>query len=257
MDHLGFVPLVGGVPFVDGTFDCDKMLTAVAVKRAHVVAAVEWQQLPDLLKPARAYELAREHYGDHPPIDASVLTHNELEKVAAAKASIRKLRPEWTALVGAPVLYMKVSTPGLFSMTNPVIPQIVFLGEEALGSTEDLVETLVHELAHMWLGLLNEVWPLAVPGDSDRYTLPSGTANKSTLSLILATHFAASAVRLHQAATVVYQPRLTFLRTYLSGCIQLLRGATALTRDGRTVARQLEAFMDEQEPPNATDPERR
>ena len=150
-------------------------------------------------------------------------------------------RPDWGELLLLPVLYFGFEDTGesVYSFTNPVIPQMIFLGREALDSPDDLEETIVHELSHVWMGLLNEVSPLVDPDDESLHVLPSGTKGKSTLGVLLAAHFAASAAGLHLPRASERSHRFEFLQEYLGACLPLLDGHPALTDAGRSVWRRL------------------
>jgi HEXXH motif-containing protein len=243
MEDIDIIGLVGGVPFVDASFQPGKALTAVAVSRAHRCgrSANTLGALAQYLDPVRGYEIARRSRG-HAPIDAQPLSQADRRAMDECVRELCAVRPDWVPLVSGPFVYMRINTEGVFSLTNTAVPQFVFLGNEALRSPEDLKETLVHELAHAWLGLLNEVAPLARASDTARWVLPSGTPNKTTAGVLLAAHFAASAISWHDANRPVNHPRLAFLRDYLAGCLRLLEDATGLSASGAAVRDGLAAF---------------
>lgn len=114
-----------------------------------------------------------------------------------------------------------VSDENIFSLTNTSIPQVIFLGKGALSNEKYLKESIIHELAHIWLGMINEVSPLADSSCHEKFTLPSGTSGKSTLGTLLAAHFAGSALSYYKKSNSSYAPRITYLEEYLEGCLTL------------------------------------
>ena len=178
-------------------------------------------------------------------MESSALTVSQLAEVKRGLAEIEQHVPAWKPLLSGPVIFMHLDTKGLYSLTNPVIPQCVFLGDEAFASLERLPETLVHELAHIWLGLINEIAPLVRLDDAELFTLPSGTSGKTALGVIFAAHFAAAAIVYYEASpTTKGTERLVYLRDYLSGCLQLLHRASGMTAEGCRVVESFHAFND-------------
>lgn len=234
--------LVGGVPFIDRAFHPQRALTAAAVMRWHASGCSSAQSLAWFAAPLNAICVAHVAYPPHPPIEASLLSDEHSSALIRAKAIIIGQKPEWRDLVYGPVLFLHLNTRGSFSLTNPVIPQCVFLGDEPFEEGADLCETVVHELAHVWLSLIHEFAPLVQADDRPEHTLPSGTKGKTTLGALLAAHFAASALAFHAAGVAGKHARLIYLRDYLEGCMRILRQSSRLTFSGRCVRDILESF---------------
>lgn len=240
MEKISIIDVVGGIPFIDNSFKPEKLLGALSVHRAKIYgfsnASIE--ELGELIHPIFAIKFAHLHYPDHPPIESKPLDVNEQVILHKTIKSIIFKVPEWKVLIDGPFIYFQLIGNVFYSLTNPVIPQAIF-SLEALKSEENLAESLVHELAHTWLGLINEIAPLADPKYEEVFTLPSGTKDKSTLGTLLAAHFAGAALNYHKKSNSMNISRISFLVEYLNGCINILEKARALTVEGLLVLNSL------------------
>ena len=102
----------------------------------------------------------------------------------------------------------------------------------------------LHELAHQWLYLIEDIWPLQRPGAAT-LTLPSGTRDRSPAEVLGAAHVAAVLIRLYRH-TATGQPagRIRALTGYGTGCLDLAGTVSGeLTEAGNLIAQRLkEAF---------------
>jgi hypothetical protein len=120
----------------------------------------------------------------------------------------------------------------------------VLLADEAFASRRELDEQLLHELAHQWLYLIEDVWPLHRPG-APALTLPSGTRDRSPAEILGAAHVAAALIRFYRQQPGDWATaRIAALTGYGSGCLELAGTVSEhLTDEGTLIARQLkEAF---------------
>lgn len=219
---------IQGVPFVDDTFHSSKMLTIVAAFR-RVTARVE-KPLAEFLNP----EIACSIYGQSAHLATRELAYTPLSAVEhrivqAASDSIATAIPSWSTLVRIPIRYYKLASEQL-SLTNPLLPQTVFLSDRAIEDQFTLIETLVHELSHVWMGFICELFDFQKRDNTEQYTLPSGTSGKDMRGLIFASTFAASVLRYYRLADTIKPDdrvprRIDRLAKYFSGTIESLKMA--------------------------------
>lgn len=239
---------LNGLPFVHPTFNSKKLLTLVAVVRKNI----EGGNLPLslYLQPDFATNLYSGHVEGAPafPIHQA-LGNAEQIMLVEAKNNLKALLPEWTKLLDLPVNIHKLLTQQV-SLTNPVLPQQMFLGEAAFTSITDLEELLVHELSHIWSSLITEIYDFQFKESSNDYVLPSGTGGKNPRGVLLACLFAVSAVNYHQrllaSGSMRARPeRLDYLHQYFLESLVTLQGSVELSEIGKLITSMLSAFSNE------------
>jgi len=241
VQQLNPIAIFNGCPFIDKSFNHIALLTAVCSVRQFLAIQIGWekQELKEFLDPLSACLISDHFQPAHPPVQSRALSASELCSVNAAIESIESWRPEWKHLFRIPVRVRYCLELNIMRMTNPSIPQHVFLGEESFSTPADLEETLVHEFSHLWLGLIGEIWRLhdvAVPGI---FTLPSGTGGKTGTGVLLSALFAAAVIEFYGPRRQDFQGRIDYLADYLSGCIDLLHEFSGLTFAGKAVYERL------------------
>lgn len=239
---------INGLPFVNSAFNSKKLLTLVAVVRKNI----EGGELPlkTYLQPDFATALYNQHVEGapvFPPYQA--LGKAEQFMLAEAKGNLKALLPEWSDLLGLPVNIYKLLN-GQVSLTNPVLPQQMFLGEDAFSTITDLEELLVHELSHIWSSMIAEVYDFQLKDSSNNYVLPSGTGGKNPRGVLLACLFAISAVNYHRrllvSGSVRARPeRLDFLHQYFLNSLSTLKASVELSEIGALITSRLDAFSSE------------
>lgn len=239
---------INGLPFVHPMFNRIKLLTLVAVVRKNI----EGGELPltAYLQPDFATSLYNRHVEgapEFPPHQA--LGNAEQVMLAEAKSNLKALLPEWIGLLDLPVKIHKLLTQQV-SLTNPVLPQQMFLGEAAFTSITDLEELLVHELSHIWSSLIAEIYDFQLKDSSNNYILPSGTGGKNPRGVLLACLFAVSAVNYHQrllaSGSVRARPeRLDYLHQYFLKSLATLQASAELSEIGKLITSRLDAFSSE------------
>jgi hypothetical protein len=120
----------------------------------------------------------------------------------------------------------------------------VLLADDAFASDAELREQLLHELAHQWLYLIEDIWPLDTPG-APLLTLPSGTRDRALAEVLGAAHVAAALARMYAAVGGPgASARISTLTAYGQGCLELAQAASQyLTEAGTTIAQRLKEAL--------------
>jgi hypothetical protein len=167
------------------------------------------------------------------------------QQVADVLAALAASMPAWAPLLSLPVRYARLYPDGgAISASSRDWPQHVLLADDAFASDTELREQLLHELAHQWLYLIEDIWPLDRPRAA-RLTLPSGTRGRAPAEVLGAAHVAAALTRMY--ATVGGPgagTRISALTAYGHGCLELAQAASAdLTEAGTTIAQRLKEAL--------------
>lgn len=226
--------LLGGMPFLDDECRWRRLLAGVAAVR-HVEAEragkAAGKQPEGWLWPAVIYALR-----DSPAMPAEPLTPTRRAAVTAQLDRLASAIPAWAPLLRLPIRYALLkSANGAISASSRAWQQHVLLADAAFTSDHELREQLVHELAHQWLYLIQELCALEVSG-ALHVILPSGTADRSPAEVLGAAHVAATLTRLYTATADQPATRLDELTRYGRGCLDQLTG---LTSAGHEIAHRL------------------
>lgn len=184
---------IQGIPFISEHFQKQPLLRIVTHYR-HIRFSKKWH-LTDYLNPEAIFMDFRRanlgtgvsypHYGY---LDAQQTTM--LGRVSDA---VLTTMPEWKALFQLGVSVLRIEDDErLTSMTNPLIPQVILLGAPAFRTQVGLEEILIHEMAHVWLGLICELDDVQVMPCDSRYALSCCTQSKDARGVLFAAHSAAS-----------------------------------------------------------------
>jgi hypothetical protein len=245
-DAKAFVEYIGGIPFLDEGFHSARLLTAVACLRRNVDSAA-FPSLKDYLEPRNARWLYKEYAKSAvEEFSGGPLSAADNDRVDVATGSILDVCPWWKSLFAFPKRYVKLSGRDLTSVTSALIPQTIYLGDLAFASPDVLVETLIHEHAHVWLNFIAELKDFQHPYSMPQYVLPSGTKGKTLRGVLLAGHFAAAVIVFHRSrlrtAEAGRRPkRLPELEAYLRGCLLTAFGRRDLTAMGAVILERLQA----------------
>jgi hypothetical protein len=238
---------LGGMPFLDDQFASRRLLAVIAAARhgaavrQGLAGGVSRQQAEAWLFPARAYLVN----AGPTPMPAQPLRSARRQQVASALSGIGAALPAWGPLLSLPVRYARLHPDGgAISASSRDWPQHVLLGDAAFASDAELREQLVHELAHQWLYLIEDIWPLDRPGAA-RLTLPSGTRGRASSEVLGAAHVAAALTRMYATAGGPgASVRISDLTRYGQGCLELAQAASAdLTEAGFTIAQRLKEAL--------------
>jgi HEXXH motif-containing protein len=235
------------LPLLDEDFDASQLMDAVARKRmqqaqllGHPVASS-----PDnYLDPREASKVLSEIYGISYATDPYARGSSELsgrwqELAKQATDLIFHNMPGWQPLEKLPVVTLLTPCASVLSYSCICHPQHIFLGVASFSNEniDFIAENFLHEYAHNWLYLLEELSPFSVDRYRMMYTLPSGTPYRSVTGVIDAAYVAA-ALRCYYRATEKSERRRE-LTAYVGGCLMQIRNDPDLTRIGLAVCRRL------------------
>jgi hypothetical protein len=244
------VPVLGdlhGMPFLDDGFASGRLLAVIAAARYGVaerqglVGGVPRHLAEAWLAPARAYLVN----AGPTPMPAQPLRAAGKQQIASVLAGLAADVPAWAPLLRLPVRYARLHPDGgAISASSRDWPQHVLLADDAFAGDAELREQLLHELAHQWLYLIEDIWPLDRPGAA-RLTLPSGTKDRAPAEVLGAAHVAAALARMYTTAGGRgAEARISALTAYGQGCLELAQAASAdLTEAGTTIAQRLKEAL--------------
>jgi len=238
---------LGGLPFLDDGFAARRLLAVTAAvryadaSRRGLTDGMPAAQAGDWLSPALAFMLSTAST----PMPAMPLTASRREQLTGTLASVAAVMPPWRMLLALPVRYARLYPGhGAISASSRDWPQHVLLADEAFTTGRELAEQVLHELAHQWLYLIEDTWPLQIPGAAT-VTLPSGTCDRSPAEVLGAAHVAAMLIRFYQHDHSSWAAsRVRALTRYGTGCLDLAGTISGdLTETGTLIAQRLkEAF---------------
>lgn len=238
---------LNGLPFVDDSFAARRLLAMTAAIR-HADAcqrglsgSIGIGQAETWLGPARALLLST----SSTPLPAQPLSAARKQQVTKALAGIAAKVPPWQLLLGLPMRYARLyPASGAISASSRDWPQHVLLADEAFATSRELAEQVLHELAHQWLYLIEDIWPLQLPGAAS-LTLPSGTRDRRPAEVLGAAHVAATLVRLYRHTAAEWAAdRIRALAAYGTGCLELADTVSGdLTESGTLIAQRLKEAL--------------
>lgn len=191
---LSAITILEGLPFINTSFRSSLLLRIISGLRRNEYSELfsENDEETDWLEPERALCL-RQGLGLESDLDMTPLLETGLERVNWALRQLRSEYPHWVSLFDLPMRYhLLVGRPGVMSCSCYLTPQRVFLSRETLNDNESLIENVLHEFAHNWMYLLEELGAFHHPEKNVLYTLPSGTMNRNPTEVIGAAHVAAT-----------------------------------------------------------------
>jgi hypothetical protein len=238
---------LGGMPFLDGGFASRRLLAIIAAARhgaaekLGLAGGLSRQQAEAWLAPVRAYLVN----AGPTPMPAQPLRAARRQQITDTLAALTADMPVWAPLLSLPVRYARLHPDsGAISASSRDWPQHVLLADDAFATDAELREQLAHELAHQWLYLIEDIWPLDAPGAA-RLTLPSGTRGRAPAEVLGAAHVAAVLTRMY--ATVGgpgAESRISALTAYGRGCLDLAQEASAdLTEAGTMIEQRLKEAL--------------
>jgi hypothetical protein len=164
------------------------------------------------------------------------LTSAEVARIENARDWVSTSVPKWNALLAVDVEVLSSDSAAFIGSSNASIPQTIVLGKTAWHTDEELREQLLHEIAHIWLYMIEELWPLHYPASGQRYTLPSGTAGKTITGVLNAGFVAQVLCEWYSShAGDSYQRRASELKNYCVSCVELLQDCNDLTSVGEEI----------------------
>jgi hypothetical protein len=244
-EKLSIVNELNGIPMVDVEFNCQLLVSLIAHHRSNISK----NSVPPnkCIYPEVAYEI----YAEHTELNTEVPQSSDLrieqhEKLLKAIETIKGIIPQWEIYFSLPVSYRLLNDPlQTVSLTNHCIPQTIFLGQKAFKTNEWLEEVIIHELSHVWLGIICELHHFHDISSDVKFTLPSGTGGKDARGVIFAGHFAATVLfyfrekEKQQSGSSNSKERIDYLKKYLAGCIELLKQGVFLDKTGSDLVNRL------------------
>ncbi|WP_200550527.1 hypothetical protein [Kosakonia sp. LAM2021] len=242
MKYIDIIAKSNGVPMISDKFDAQTLITLVAHYRHTLLQCFD--NLSEYLDPERIEVFYRERNQplglDYP--EYGELSESEQQAVNNAISHILQIMPEWKLYFSIPINFKRLTAnENMVSLTNHNIPQIIFLGAKAFKSYTWLEEVIIHEMAHIWLGLICEIDSFHEHSEQSRYTLPSGTKDKDARGVIFASHFAACVLkymtrkRVSKDFTQQDDERFAWLQNYFSGCMSQLVNMNELKPAGKKI----------------------
>jgi hypothetical protein len=185
MARASMISLFRGFPWIQSAFDMRAFLHAVAAVRAHHARRLGHPVHPaeELFNPEVAGTLWSEQLGSsrmagRPP------TARERTRIHEALRDIARARHHWRALTGIPLVFYVLEHDDVISASAFLQPQQIFLSRRALASPRESREQVLHELVHIWLYMVEELWRLHPHDAPSRFILPSGRPNKNATEII-------------------------------------------------------------------------
>lgn len=234
------------LPLLDMDMDPEPLLEAVARKRgqqAWLLGHVG-EDPKTYLDPEQAHRLFKEVLGGAPQMDPYVQGAYEAtgvlkQFITDAQSALNKNFPDWARFQKLPIQIMISPNPSILSYSCLLHPQHIYLGLQSFagGNADLLLESLLHQYAHIWLYLEQEISPFSIDQYGYRYTLPSGVPNRSATAMIDAAY--AAAVLRQYYAKLGNSKRRIELTAYLAGCLMQIRNDPDITPIGLSVCRRL------------------
>ncbi|MEZ2576440.1 hypothetical protein [Buttiauxella ferragutiae] len=242
MKYVDIIAKSNGVPMVSEKFDAQMLITFIVHYRHALFQCFD--NLSDYLNPEKIeafYRVRNQPLGlDYP--EHAELSEPEKQSVNNAISHILQIVPEWKIYFSMPVGFKRLTAnKNMVSLTNHNIPQMIFLGAKAFKSDEWLIEVIIHEMAHIWLGLICEIDSFHEHSEQSSYTLPSGTKGKDARGVIFASHFAACVLKymarkqINKDFTQQDDERFIWLQNYFSGCMSQLVNMKELKPTGKKI----------------------
>lgn len=242
MKYVDIIAKTNGVPMVSDGFHTQTLIHFIAHYRHALLQCFE--NLSDYLDSDKIndfYRMRNISAGvDYP--EYTSLCETDQAAVNNAIDHILQIIPEWKVYFSIPVSFKFLTTnKNMVSLTNHNIPQVIFLGAKAFKSEAWLEEVIIHEMAHIWLGILCEIDSFHEHTEHSSYSLPSGTKGKDARGVIFASHFAACVLKYmarkkdSEGFTLQDDERFIWLRNYYSGCMSQLVSMNELKPSGKKI----------------------
>lgn len=230
---IGLKKLFGGIPFISEHFRISSFLTAVACARQHRGNLVDFQlnSLAEYLNEENAVKVYNLLLGRSLDMKGESISMIEKSKIGVSIKEIAELSPGWELYFSLPVVTRKISQ-NVFGFSNASIPQHIFLNCKVWDCGDELREQYLHEFAHIWFYMINELWVFH-KDDAKEHLLPSGSAMKSPTGVLNALFVALVLSKFYVGAGESWVERKEKLLNYVDDCVVLLLPSTELTEIGR------------------------
>jgi hypothetical protein len=181
------ISLFGGFPWIHSSFDMHAFFNAVAAVRSHHARRLghPMRSAEELFAPKVAGMLWREQL-DSSGMSGRSPTARELTRIDQALHDIGTARQHWRELTRIPLVFSVLEHDDVISASAFLQPQHIFLSRRALASPYESCEQVLHELVHIWLYMVEELWRIHPHEAPSRFSLPSGRPNKNATEIISA-----------------------------------------------------------------------
>ncbi|HDZ3712096.1 TPA: hypothetical protein RSW55_000070 [Vibrio vulnificus] len=179
-----------GIPFSGDDINVSLLLMAILKKRAKLSGEDETERLlePDYVSGFYPKIIGKEIK----ELNSRHLTQAEKKIMSDAIDYILDIIPEWYCFFYSFDFCIKAGTGKEKSYSHPQIPQTYVVNEKiiASGNIVKLSEMIIHEVSHVWFGLICELNDFQTLNSREDYVLPSGIKGRNPRGLILALYYA-------------------------------------------------------------------
>lgn len=172
---------LGGLPFISDTFRAKIVSSLVAAKRQSALGHAQHTEGSGYLTPdAGVRYLTEPHYRSlHERWrKCPGLMPAQIARIDRTRRAIIAREPTWESLLHIPVQFVVPDDPAVVNASNPLVPQTIALGYRAFESQDLLTTALIHEYAHVWMGLICEIADIDNGRDRRRFILPRELATR-------------------------------------------------------------------------------
>ncbi len=223
---------------VDSTSDAKTLFSLVCEKRRRIDGSrhpAQHYASPEVATGVYAAAARDEAAPEMASVEMPLELLQEID--ATVEEIVVELVPEWRPFFAIPIRWRLLADPAIGSDSAPHIPQTIYLGAKKFETRGALREQVVHEMSHVWIGMVLEIAPCAREGQQ-RFALPSGLSDKRAWQVALALCFAASVLKMYRAlfihgrSTPERIARADWASNYARRCISTLKGSGLLTDSG-------------------------
>lgn len=233
---------LGGLPFISDTFRAKIVSSLVAAKRQSALGHAQHTEGSGYLTPdAGVRYLTEPHYRSlyERWRKCPGLMPAQIARSDRTRRAIIAREPTWESLLHIPVRFVVPDDPAVVNASNPLVPQTIALGHRAFESQDLLTTALIHEYAHVWMGLICEIADIDNGRDRRRFILPSGTGDKTLRTVVFAAHFAVACGRYFGFDTPYRLGSALTYGSYARESLDLCAGSVGLSVMGEVVWHEL------------------
>jgi hypothetical protein len=246
MEKLTIHKLFGGLPFISEEFNVTGFLTSVACARSkwnRVIGNSDFD-LVEFLNPGLAIDIYFKLLSKIKPDLDQNLSAKDLSRIDDSISSIGRLMPNWRKYFQIEYKFYKIRDKRIIGFSSASKPQHIYLGDQSWVDNEELTEQVLHEIAHVWLYMVEELWAFHENNKVKLYTLPSGTSHKTATGVLNACFVACVLSKFYSNKGNI--KRHEVLINYANSAISILNKSRELTFIGKEIRRTLQEFITEQ-----------
>lgn len=240
-ESMNVIERINGVPMISNDFNAPVLMSLVAHYR-HTIFS-RFDDLADYLSAVKIIPLyqQRNNLCNSECPEVNDLNDQERQDVKNAIENLLLIMPEWICYFSIPVVFKK--NDGGDNIENLLIkniPQVVYLEAKAFKCAEALEEVIIREIAHVWLGLIDEIVDFQEEVQRN-YTLPSGKTCKDASEVIFSSHSAACLLKFLERKLEFCtfsggnKENLSLLQDFFSGCVAQMIEMSELKAPGKKI----------------------